>query len=380
MGIELFAPPAAAVDLVGRKIWVMAKGYHPDEGGMQTYAAGVAEAYARVGAKVTVFTQTSAGPRRERCGQVDLIDIGTGGGIRVPARFLSIMRQERRRAGTPYFVHGTTWRTSLIPLLLDLPYLTTFHGREFMGGGAALGAVMRRIAKKARCIVTVSDYTAAKLRGRLGEDILPIVAHNGISVPLSDGEMPAPGEVPLILSLCRLEARKNIGACVRACARLKQQGLAFRCVIAGRGPELGTIRAMVDDLDLAQSVSVVGFVSNQEAASLHCEAEIFVHPQIEIANGQDFEGFGIVIADAMASRSAVVVGREGGSAELVEPGISGLVVDGRSEDDLVAALASLLQDPGLRAEMARSAETRARTTFSWDRHVAITLQALAEVA
>ncbi len=378
MAIERGDMSVTRSDLTGRKVWVMAKGYTPDEGGMQTYAAGVAEAYARLGAEVTVFTQTSAGPRREPCGRVDLIDIGAGGGIAVPARYLAAMRAELRRAGPPLFVHGTTWRTSLIPLVMGLPFLTTFHGREFMGGGALLKPVMRRVADRARCIVTVSHYTAAKLRGRLGGDIVPVVAHNGVSVPLADPVEREPGEVPLIFSLCRLESRKNIGACVRACARLRQEGLTFRYVIAGRGPELGAIRAMVEDLGLSQTVSVAGFVPEEEAVALHREAEIFVHPQIEIAEGRDFEGFGIVIADAMASNTAVIVGREGGAAELVEDGHSGLVVDGRSEDDLVAALASLLRDAKLRADMARAAKTHARTAFSWDRHVATILDAITE--
>jgi len=370
---------ADGMSIDGAAIWVMAKGYAPDEGGMQSYASGVAEAYAARGAEVTVFTQTSQGPRREGVGGVLLVDVGPGGGIGIVRRLLRAVRQERARAGAPLFVHGTTWRTSAVPMLLGLPYLTTFHGREFMGGGAVVSAIMRRVARKALRIVTVSEYSATRLRARLGRGASPIVAHNGVSI--GDAAVPtdaAPSSIPLLFSLCRLEPRKNIAACVKACARLKESGRSFRYVIAGRGPELEPLRSLVARLGLSQEVELAGFVPQAEAERLYHAADIFLHPQIEIAGGRDFEGFGIAIADAMICRSAVVVGREGGAAELVEDGLSGLVVDGGDEDALTAAIDRLLRDEGLRTRMAAAAQDRARASFSWDRHVGIILHVLGE--
>ena len=109
-------------ELSGRRLWVMAKGYAPDEGGMQTYARGVAEAFAELGAEVTVFTQTSIGPRRGQVGPVQVVDIGPGKGLSVPFRLIAAMRRERQRGGAPLFVHGTTWRMSVMPMLLGLRY------------------------------------------------------------------------------------------------------------------------------------------------------------------------------------------------------------------------------------------------------------------
>ena len=51
--------------LANKRVWVMAKGFSPDEDGQQTYAEQVALAYARLGAKVIVVTQTRLGPRDE---------------------------------------------------------------------------------------------------------------------------------------------------------------------------------------------------------------------------------------------------------------------------------------------------------------------------
>jgi glycosyltransferase involved in cell wall biosynthesis len=354
--------------LSGRRVWVMAKGYLPDEGGMQTYAHGVAEAYAAAGAHVTVFSQTSKGPRRERIGSVTLVDIGAGKSPLVPFRFLSAMRKERA-AGEPLFVHGTTWRTSLMPLLLGLPFVTTFHGREFMYGTRLTLGLIRRVAGGARAIVAVSHYSGARLQKRLGPACpRPLIAWNGLSALAAVPAGPSEG-APLLFSLCRLEPRKNIAACVRACAAMRAAGLPFRYVIGGRGPELDRIRELVCELALDDQIEVAGFMAPERASALYGQARIFLHPQIEVDGGRDFEGFGIAIADAMAAETAVIVGSEGGAKELVDEGVTGLIVDGRRDDQLEAALHRLLSDEALRDGMAKAARSHAEANFRWDRHI-----------
>jgi phosphatidylinositol alpha-1,6-mannosyltransferase len=361
----------------GRHVWVMAKGYHPDEGGMQTYAQGVAEAWAATGAIVTVFTQTSQGPRRDRIGPVTLVDIGPGKSPLVPFRLHAAMRGQQARHGTPALVHGTTWRTSILPMLAGLPFVTTFHGREFMYGGTAARHLMRTVARRARLTVAVSHYSKRKLLERIGPSIRdPLVAWNGLSRAATSPVARNETEEPLLYSLCRLEPRKNIAACVHACVRLHQLGLRFRYVIGGRGPELASITALVREFGLEDAIEVAGYLDDERIAALHAEAAIFLHPQIEIDGGRDFEGFGITIADAMAAEAAVIVGRDGGAPELIEPGVTGLVVNGRNGAEIEAALRNLIEDTLTRSTMARAAREHARATFRWDRHVALIARSL----
>lgn len=355
----------------------MAKGYAAEEGGMQTYAEGVAEAYADAGADVTVFTQTARGPRRMRVGSVALVDIGAPKSPLMPLRLRSAMRREKSERGAPFLVHGTTWRTSVLPLMAGLPYVTTFHGREFMYGGARLRQLMRLVARRARAIVTVSEYSAAKLRARLGDDLPePIVAWNGLGDSPGDHAAVAENDPPLIFSLCRLEPRKNIVACVRALAELRDQGLRFRYIIGGRGPALAEVQQLVADLALGDMVEVAGFMPADRVATLYAQADIFLHPQIEIDDGRDFEGFGIAIADAMVAETAVVLGKAGGAIELVESGVNGIAVDGTNHAELRDALRHLLSNPAERRAMAKAAQVHAERTFRWDRHIALILRGL----
>jgi len=358
------------VDLAGRRIWVMAKGYAAEEGGMQTYAEGVAHAYAAAGASVTVFTQTKAGPRHGQHGPVMLVDVGAHRPALLPWRLARAMRRHARTGGAPDLVHGTTWRTSLLPMVLGLPYATTFHGREFMYGGTMRVALMRRIAGRARVVCAVSRYSAGKLRERLGPGCPPVtVAWNGLSEAMPALPAGQVNDPPLIFSLCRLEPRKNIAACVMALARLRDSGQAFRYVIGGRGPALAEIQQLVARLDLSDQVQVAGFLPAEQTARLYAQADIFLHPQVAADGGRDFEGFGIAIADAMVAGCAVVVGAEGGAIELIEQDVTGLAVDGRDLAALESAIGRLLGNPGLRQAMAQAAQTHARATFRWNRHV-----------
>jgi glycosyltransferase involved in cell wall biosynthesis len=263
---------------------------------------------------------------------------------------------------------------------MGLPYVTTFHGREFMYGNRVVRAAIRRVALRARALIAVSRHTGERLRERIGAGCpAPTIAWNGTS--LAGVESPASertpaGEGPLLFSLCRLEPRKNVAACVRACAALRRRGLRFRYVIGGRGPELASIRALVAELGLEPCVTVAGYMEPAEAAAMHRAADIFLHPQVEVDHGRDFEGFGITIADAMACGTAPIVGKDGGSKELVEHGSTGLVVDGRSDEALEAALLQLVSDEPLRRAMAQRAQAFAKANFSWERHIALILAAL----
>ncbi len=361
--------------LAGRRVWVMAKGYSPDEGGHQTYAEQVAAAYARVGASVTVFTQTSVGPRDVVSGRVRLVDLGVDKTPAALGRWLIALLRARSSEGVPSVLHATTWRTSVPPMLLGIPFVVTVHGREIMYARRVELAILRRVARTARCVVAVSHYTSARLVERVPDlSPEPIVVWNGATLATPRRrESPA---VPMILTLCRLEPRKNVPGALAGVEIARRRGLRFRYVICGRGPDHSRVVDEVRRRGLGDIVDIAGFVSNERARELYSQADIFLHPQLAIDAGRDFEGFGIAIADAMLAGAAVIVGDEGGSPELVEDGVSGLLVDGRSPDSIADAIEALLRDDARRRSIAFAGRARAETSMTWDRHVARVIEAL----
>lgn len=86
------------------------------------------------------------------------------------------------------------------------------------------------------------------------------------------------------------------------------------------------------------------------------------HPR----RGLDVEGLGIVFLEASASGVAVVAGDSGGAPETVQHKTTGLIVDGRSVDQIGAAVGDLLANPGRAAAMGAAGRAWARDTWRWD--------------
>ncbi len=355
-----------------KRIWVMAKGFAPDEGGQQTYARKLAEAFADLGAAVTVVTQTSAGPRDEMLGALRVVDIGPGKGADVPLRWLRALRKLRReQGGNPDYCHAATWRTAVPPMLLRMRFGVSLHGREFMYPTGIALALLKAVMRRAKPLVVASRYSLQALSTRLGngfvQPLQPLVGWYGTDfMPVARQALQADSPVQ-ILTICRLDSRKNVARAVEAVAMLHGEGLALRHVICGRGPESDAIAARIAELGIGDVVTMAGFVTDQQVVDYLGASQIFLHPQIADDDGRNFEGFGLVIADAMRAGCAPVVGREGGSAELVEVGISGHIVGGRDVAEIANALRGILQDRQRCHAMGQAAQQRS-VLFDWAAH------------
>lgn len=354
------------------RIWMVARVAEPDEGGVQTYVREVARAYAEQGRQVTLFVKSSAGPRRISGGRVQMIDVGPGSMLRVYALLFLAMCRAWREGDRPQAIHACTWRAALPALLFRRPLTVTVHGREVGRPRGMAMLLLRMVMRRAARIVAVSDATRTLLLSRLPHLAdRSIIAWNGVVMPMEAAPTPFQrGEGgAMLLSLCRLVPRKNIVNAVRALA-LKPETLwrDWRYIIAGRGPDAGPIGDAVHHAGLEQRITLAGYVPIEEVAALQARADIFLHPQIALEDGAEMEGFGLSIADAMAQGLACIVGRDGGPAELVQDGVTGFIVDGRSVEDIHAAVALLASDPALCRRLGQRARSFAAAHFSWDRH------------
>lgn len=360
-----------------RSIWMISRVFAPDEGGVQTYAAELASGYADLGHHVSLFVKSSAGPRRIWHGAMRLIDVGPGSKWAVYARLMRALRAAWREGPPPAAIHACTWRAGLAALPFRAPLIVTVHGREIGRPGGLAFALMRRVLDRAVRIVAVSEATRALLLQRLPHLAGKcVVAWNGTSrlhrLP-SVSALPVSHASVHVLTVCRLVPRKNVAAGIWAVADALREGHRLTYTIVGRGEELAALRRLVDTLGIAQHVRLLGYVDDETLDRLRGDADIFLHPQISLEGGGEMEGFGIAVADAMACGLACIVGQDGGPAEFVRDGETGLVVDGHSTDAVGSALRRLLERPLLRSQIGLQARLWARGHFSWQRHCAISL-------
>lgn len=151
----------------------------------------------------------------------------------------------------------------------------------------------------------------------------------------------APDAPPVILGVGRLVKQKDFATLVQAFALVRQQRPA-RLVILGDGdkrePEVKPrLQAMIQDLGLSADVDLPGFVSNPYAYM--ARARVFALSSI-------YEGFGNVVAEALAAGTPVVsTDCESGPAEILDQGTYGQLVPVKDPGALAAAILETLQQP-----------------------------------
>lgn len=157
----------------------------------------------------------------------------------------------------------------------------------------------------------------------------------------------APDAPVRLLSVSRLVEKKGVADAIGAVA-----DITFACelVIVGDGPLRGVLEALVRELALADRVRFTGALTSSQVVEELRLADIFVAPSVTAHDG-DIEGIPVSIMEAMAAGLPVVSTRHSGIPELVQHGVSGLLVDEGDVPALVSGLTALAADAALRARM-----------------------------
>jgi len=371
------------------KILIVAKAYPPDVGGVQSYSEFIARAYRARGLEPVVVSSWD-GPRGWHLrdypeGQVRVFNTGMASQAVIFARM--ILACARLRLTESFDVlHATTWRPALAvwPIPGRAQRVLTIHGQEVLIYPAILKRAMTWVLSSADLVVTVSNATMRVARDALhGRTALGEwqVNFNGLSYLEAARAFQRPirpQDAPVrILSFARLVERKNISGCLTALARLRDEGVInFEYTIAGKGPLTEEIAAQIVRLGLSDHVRMTGYVAEADVPDLYRSADVFLHPQTGSTSERDLEGFGLVIADAMAFGAAAIVGSAGGPADFVTHGERGLVVDGDVNDQIVNSLRKVLTKSEERERLAVNGRIWCLKNLSWQRHVDLIIKSL----
>jgi glycosyltransferase involved in cell wall biosynthesis len=170
-------------------------------------------------------------------------------------------------------------------------------------------------------------------------------------------ELGLPADAPLLGSVSVLRPQKALHVLVEAAALLARDFPELRVAIAGRGPEDERLRALARERGLEQVVTLLGL--RRDVPDLLAAFDVAV-------NCSAFEGSPLAVMEYMAGGKAVVATRVGGVPDLVEDGVTGLLVEPGDPHALAEAVARLLRDPALRAELGTRACERQAREFSID--------------
>jgi glycosyltransferase involved in cell wall biosynthesis len=167
---------------------------------------------------------------------------------------------------------------------------------------------------------------------------------------------PTTGKPPRILCVGRLVHHKGQSLLVRATAELARRGVDATVTLIGDGPNRPHLEELTERLGVADRVTLLGSVGQDQIRDHYEAADIFCLPSFA-------EGLPVVLMEAMALERPVIATRIMGVPELVEDGVTGVLVPPADLDALVSAIEALASDPSRRHRLGRAARVKVLDEF-----------------
>jgi starch synthase len=286
-------------------------------------------------------------------------------------------------AGTD-LVHSHTWYANLAGHLASLrhgvPHVMTMHSleplrpwkAEQLGGGYALSSWAEQVAAtSAAAVVAVSEGMRADVRAaypgipperirviRNGIDTSEYAPDTGTDVLVKHGiDMSR----PYVIFVGRITRQKGLPVLLRAASALDPSAQLVLCAGA---PDTRELAAEVTELVAGLQASRSGVTWIPEMLPKPSVIQLLTHA-LAFACPSVYEPLGIVNLEAMACGTAVVGSCVGGIPEVVDDGVTGLLVSPGDPAALADALNALLRDPGRARAYGDAGRARAVGEFSW---------------
>ena len=131
-------------------------------------------------------------------------------------------------------------------------------------------------------------------------------------------------------------------------------------VVAGSGPHLNELKALVSDSNLNEKVKFVGHMETDALCAFYKSADLTVVPSL-------YEPFGMVVLESMAMSTPTIVADTGGLSEIVVHEETGLKFEPGNAESLAEAMLRILQDEGLSEKLTSDAMAYMGDQYNWDR-------------
>lgn len=275
------------------------------------------------------------------------------------------LASELQRIGVGH-VHAHAARAAataawIIRLLGGPAYSFTVHGPDVF--------VRRRMLRNkiagAAFVRTVSSFNEAFLLG-----LYPDVAANKIVVVPTGVDPdtyvstapPRSARPTVILTVSSLLPHKGFEFLLEAIAILVRAGVALEWRIAGDGPLLPELQALIEHHRLGAAVKLLGLLPRDEVVRHMRQCDIFVLPGTISPDGQ-MDSIPVALIEAMAAGRPVVAPAISGIPEVVADRESGVLVDATQPVRIAEAVKRLTEEPTLRERMGRAGRDRVKSDF-----------------
>ena len=267
--------------------------------------------------------------------------------------FLVLIRL--RLAGRRFDVVSTHFATEamvawVLKALTRVPYVHVLEGYT---------PLEARWAKRAASAIAISEHDARRCEQAHGfrPEVINIGLPESTLAEMRRTDSTRQDEEPVIaLMVARFDYRKGVDVLVRAMREVVDAGARVRAIVAGKGIERPNLETLIKNLDLEEHVQLVGPVDLDELRCLYGRASMFVLPT-------RYEGFGIVLIEAMAAGLPIVSTTVGAVPDVV--GDAGRLVPPENPHAFAEAILSLYRDSEAAISLGVKGMVRVNDRYRW---------------
>ena len=260
-----------------------------------------------------------------------------------------------------------TWIARFIKIAYGVNFIVTVHGSELptLEDDKRYPYLTQEAIIKSKRIVANSFWTKEWMLKILGHQIKNQirVIPGGVDIANFPDNM-ATKDIDdkykltgqkLILFSGKLTKYKGVRYLIQAAKNIEAE-----IGIAGDGPEMENLKKLVRELKL-NNVRFFGFIDNHDLIKLYYRADICVVPSVWD------EPLGLVVLEAMATKTPVVVTRKGGIPLAVKDGVNGIFIRPRNAKEIAEKVNLLLSDDELRRKIGEKARKTILERFTWEK-------------
>ena len=326
--------------------------FPPEVGGMQNLMGGLANALVNHG-PVKVFADKSED--FETFDRHSKAEIERFGGIKLFRKYRKANRiveyiKENKNIRSIFFDHWKSAEKINSQMIENFPTFCLIHSKEINHSkGSSLNKRVLDSLKKVKYVIANSEFTKKlAVANGIPEKKIHII-HPGCDEPIkidnnfqSQAESIYKDSFPKILTVARLDKRKNHQNILMCIRNLKEKFPKIKYVSVGDGEEKKRLLALTKELKIENEVVILDKTDQKLKAALMRNSNLFLMPSIIFK--KSVEGFGISFIEAASYGIGSIGGKDGGASDAINHKKTGLICDGKNINSIYESILKFFEN------------------------------------